>query len=231
LTPSLGYTGNTEYYILPTEHLPLLQPLRAIPVIGNPLANLIEPNMKVIVNLGYGDPNYGYSTSPPDIPTPFGLFPDVAPTTVFNAFAAGTQQGISNFSADMQALASQPMTIPSPQPLDLLGALATAPTNLTAAVTALPTPAEVVNVAASIISTDYALLLPAADIATAMVTSVPLYDVQLFVEQLAMGNLVNAIGLPVAADVGLASVAGAVFSLTAIEALVSNIRDLQSLIA
>jgi hypothetical protein len=236
LETSPGYypTGQTSYYIIPTEHLPLLQPLRAIPVIGNPLANLIEPTTRVLVNLGYGDPYHGYSTSYADVPTPFGLFPDVAPGTVFNALAASTQQGAANFTHDMSQLMSQPLTIPSltpSQPVDLVGMLAAAPTNVSAAVAALPTPAEVVNTAASIISTDYALLLPAADIGLSLVTSVPVYDAQLFLEQLAMGNLINAIGYPIAGDVGLGTVAGAVFGLTVIEALVSNLRDIQSLVA
>lgn len=60
--PTQGTTSNT-YYIIETEHLPLLAPLRAIPVIGPPLAALVEPNLEVIVNLGYGDPRFGYSTS------------------------------------------------------------------------------------------------------------------------------------------------------------------------
>jgi hypothetical protein len=89
----------------------------------------------------------------------------------------------------------------------------------------------VVNTAASIISTDYALLLPASDIGLSLVTSVPVYDAQLFLQQLAMGNLINAIGYPIAGDVGLGTVAGAVFGLTVIEALVSNLRDIQSLVA
>ncbi|CKT73854.1 PE family protein [Mycobacterium tuberculosis] len=59
LPTSPGYTGVTDYYIIRTENRPLLQPLRAVPVIGDPLADLIQPNLKVIVNLGYGDPNYG----------------------------------------------------------------------------------------------------------------------------------------------------------------------------
>jgi hypothetical protein len=234
LTTSPGYNGVTHYYIIPTEHLPLLAPLRATPVIGNPLANLIEPTTKVLVNLGYGDPYHGYSTSYADVPTPFGLFPDVAPGTVFNALAASTQQGTANFAHDMSQLMAQPMTLPSftpPQPQNLLGMLAAAPTNVSAAVAALPTPAEVVNTAASIISTDYALLLPAADIATSLVTSVPVYDAQLFLQQLAMGNLINAIGLPIAGDVGLGTVAGAVFGLTVIEALVQNLSAIQSLVA
>ena len=230
LATSPGYypTGQTSYYMIPTEQLPLLQPLRAIPVLGNPLVNLIEPTTKVLVNLGYGDPYHGYSTSYADVPTPFGLFPDVAPGTVFNALVGSTQQGVANFSADLHALASQPITAPSftpqsfapPQPPNLIGALAS-----------LPSPEKIVNTAASIISTDYALLLPTADIGLSLVTSVPVYDAQLFLQQLATGNLINAIGYPIAGDVGLGTVAGAVLGLTAIEALVSNLRDLQGLVA
>jgi len=222
LQTSPGYTGNTSYYILPTEHLPLLQPLRAIPGIGNPLANLIEPNMRVLVNLGYGDPNYGYSTSPADLPTPFGLFPDVAPGTVFNALANGTQQGINHFSADLQAMASQPVTAPT---FSL-----PSPTEIGAKVAALPTPQQIANTVGSIAATNYAVLLPTADIATSVVTSLPAYNAALFTQQLAEGNLINAIGLPIAADVGLATVAGAVEFLVLTEAVVNTLQDIQSLI-
>lgn len=78
LTNTVGPTM-TQYYIIRTENLPLLEPLRSVPIVGNPLANLVQPNLKVIVNLGYGDPAYGYSTSPPNVATPFGLFPEVSP--------------------------------------------------------------------------------------------------------------------------------------------------------
>jgi hypothetical protein len=43
----------TNYYIIP-EDLPLLEPLRFIPVIGNPLADLLQPDLSVLVDLGYG---------------------------------------------------------------------------------------------------------------------------------------------------------------------------------
>lgn len=222
LTTSPGYTGNTTYYMIPTEHLPLLQPLRAIPGIGNPLANLLEPDMRVLVNLGYGDPNYGWSTSPADVPTPFGLFPNVAPSTVVDAFSAGTQQGINNFTADLQAIAAQPVTAPT--------LAVPAPTEIAAKAGQLPTLSTVVNTAASIISTDYAVLLPTADIGLSMVTSLPAYNLQLFTEQLGQGNLINAIGYPIAADVGLGTVAGGVELLVLAEAVASNIKEIQALV-
>lgn len=223
LPTSPGYTGHTSYYMIRTPNLPLLEPLRALPVIGNPLANLIQPDLKVLVNLGYGDPAYGFSTAPADVWTPFGLFPEVSPLTVANALAAGTQQGIADFSRDISQLMAHPPTLPSftlPAPTGFLGGGLGAP----------PTPLQVANTVASIVSTNYGVLLPTADTLTALFTSIPAYDFQLFVEQLAQGNLVNAIGYPIAADVGLGTVAAAVEFLVLAEAASSTIKDIQSLI-
>lgn len=225
LPTSPGYYengGKSYYYMIPTEELPLLMPLRALPVIGNPLAALIEPNLEVIVNLGYGDPNYGYSTSYADVQTPFGLFPDVSPSTLIDAFANGTRQGIQDFHTELQALAAQPIQFPTftpPQPADLIATLAN-----------LPSPEKVVNTAATVISTDYSVLLPAADTALAFATSLPLYDSQLFLEQLVQGNIVNAIGYPIAADVGLVTIAGIVQFLVISKAISQNISDIRALI-
>nr|WP_238559390.1 hypothetical protein [Mycobacterium liflandii] len=57
----------------------------------------------------------------------------------------------------------------------------------------------------------------------------PTYDATLFVDQLLQGNLINAFGYPIAADVGLTAISGGVVALVAIGTLQSNIRDLQSL--
>jgi hypothetical protein len=223
LPTSPGYTGNTTYYVIRHTDLPLLQPLKSIPVIGKPLVDLIQPDLRVLVNLGYGDPNFGYSTSYADVPTPFGLFPDVPPQTIFNALAAGTQQGIHDFSVDLQHIASQPaaalpqFSLPAADPMTTLANL--------------PSPAKVVNTLTKIVSDDYAVLLPTADIGATLVTTLPLYDSELFLSELAKGNLLNAIGFPIAADIGLGTVAGGVEALTVIAALSSNIKDLQSLAA
>ncbi|OBK22169.1 PE family protein [Mycobacterium asiaticum] len=222
LQTSPGYTGNTSYYMIPTENLPLLAPLRALPVIGDPLANLVQPSLKVMVNLGYGDPYHGYSTSYADVPTPFGLFPEVSPDVVANALAAGVQQGVNDFTRDLQHLAANPPTLPrfaAPTPTDLMTTAAN-----------LPTPEKIVNTAATIISTDYAVLLPMADIGLSFATAMPLYNAQLFLQQLAQGNLINAIGYPLAADIGLATIAGGVGALTVLSAISSNVKDIQSLI-
>lgn len=45
--------GNTTYFVVPTMNLPLLDPLRMIPILGNPLANLLQPFLEPFVDFGY----------------------------------------------------------------------------------------------------------------------------------------------------------------------------------
>src|SRR6202012_2314379 len=90
----------TQYYIVDTGKFPLTDFIRDIPVVGNPIADLVEPDLKVLVDLGYGSTDLGYSTNPANVPTPFGVLPPVSPLQVFGALAAGTQQGVSAFAAD-----------------------------------------------------------------------------------------------------------------------------------
>lgn len=57
----------TTYILLPNEDLPLLQPLRGI--VPEPLLDLIEPDLRAIIELGYDRTGYA------DVPTPAALFP------------------------------------------------------------------------------------------------------------------------------------------------------------
>jgi hypothetical protein len=216
LATSPGYYTNggvTNYYVIPTQDLPLLDPLRYIPVIGNPIADLLQPDLKVIVNLGYGNPDYGYSTGYANVTTPFGLAPHVGASVVLNDLAVGTHQGVQAFKAD---LANPPpaITLPPSAP----------PTPI------VPTPLNIANTLANIISTDYGVLLPTADTGLSFLTTLPVYDATLFTSQLLQGHLANAIGYPIAADVGLATVAGFVEFGVLASALGSNIGDIERLI-
>lgn len=219
--PTEGSTM-TDYYLIPTENLPLLEPLRGVPFIGNTLADLVQPNLKVIVNLGYGDPNYGYSTGPANVPTPFGLFPDVDPGTVFDALVAGTQQGINDAAADISAwqLPSVPdISLSSisdalgSDPLSALGDV-TLPTlsvsSIENAIKAIQTATtDIAKTISFDASTAYATLLPTADVVNAMVTTLPAYDLKLFLDgilQVLNGDpagFIYALGAPVAANVAL----------------------------
>jgi hypothetical protein len=111
LPTSPGYTGVTTYSMITTPNgLPLLEPLRWIPGIGNPLADLLQPDLSVIVNLGYGNPAYGWSTGPADVQTYFGLFPNVSPQLVAHDLIVGANLGGTAFAGDMHTEASTAMS-------------------------------------------------------------------------------------------------------------------------
>jgi PE-PPE domain/PE family len=93
----------TTYYMIPTENLPLLDPVRAIPYIGNPVADLLQPDLTYLVNWGYGDPAYGYSTGPANVNTPFGFLPPHSATVALaHDLVSGTQQGIAAAASDLR---------------------------------------------------------------------------------------------------------------------------------
>jgi PE-PPE domain/PE family/PGRS repeats len=84
----------TTYILIPNQNLPLLDPLRALPFVGNPLADLVQPDLRVLVELGYDRTAYQ------DLPTPFGLFPNIDPATVAAELQQGAVQGFDDAWAD-----------------------------------------------------------------------------------------------------------------------------------
>jgi hypothetical protein len=102
LPTSPGYSGNTTYYMSLTQNLPLLDPLRVyLPApYGNALADLLQPDVRVIVDMGYGSGEYA------NLPTPASLieFPD--PFTIVPDLVTGTAQGLQAFGVDMGVLPS-----------------------------------------------------------------------------------------------------------------------------
>jgi hypothetical protein len=222
--PTSGAT-ETTYYMIPTADLPLLEPLRAIPVIGNPIADLLQPDLTYLVNLGYGDPLYGYSTSAANVPTPFGLFPSLSAFEQLPALLVkGAEQGIQNFIGDFTGTGTNPVNLSLGSLTSLLD-----PSSGTASVLADPFSAlsatagdpassltDIVNTFSGDASTTPDLLPVLADFASAFLTSLPEYDVSLFEENLS--DPIDAIGLPIAADMGLGTVAGALAVLSLAEA-------------
>lgn len=193
--------GVTNYFMMPTENLPLLTPFRSIPLIGNPLAELLQPNLKVLIDLGYDDPFA--ATTFANEAVGFGLFPQLS---AFQALPGdlldGTKEGFENFVASLGNL-----SLASLNPLDLLGGASGGGSAF-----ALPSLTDffpnLVNGLSEAASTAYATLLPTADIANALVTSMPAYLLQVGLTNLLQGDLLNAAGLPLAGAVGLATVAG-----------------------
>ncbi len=221
LPTSPGYTGVTNYYMITTPNgLPLLDPVRAIPVIGNPIADLLQPDLTTIVNLGYGNPNFGWSQGPADVTTQFGIFPHVSQALIAQDLVTGAQQGAHAFVSDISAESSSmslssvshSLTLPA-----LTSALSTglSPDSIIEAIQGAVTNAA--NGISGTAANAYAVLLPTADILNAVVTVLPAYDVNLFlsgIQQAINGNLVGglqyALVAPIAADLGLGAVAGGI---------------------
>jgi hypothetical protein len=101
---ALPTTGDTmtNYYMIPQD-LPLLDIFRFIPVIGNPLADLLQPDLAVLVNVGYGSITEGWSQGPANVFTPFSLLPPVdVLAQVPQALVNGVPQGITAAIGDLQ---------------------------------------------------------------------------------------------------------------------------------
>jgi diacyltrehalose acyltransferase len=95
---SEGYAGNTDYFLIPTQDLPLLDGLHAIG--GNSaFADLIQPDMRVLVDLGY---NW---TGGADVTTVATLSnPDIDFTAVNDYLEAGANQGMLAALVDLGLL-------------------------------------------------------------------------------------------------------------------------------
>jgi hypothetical protein len=96
---SPGYDGATQYFMIATQDLPLLDGLRAIPGVGPAMADLIQPDMRVIIDLGYD------RTGDANVATPADLsLPNIDWTTVDAELATGAQQGETAAMVDLGML-------------------------------------------------------------------------------------------------------------------------------
>jgi hypothetical protein len=112
LPTSPGYTGSTQYNMFLTQDLPLLDPIREIPYLGNPIADLLQPDLRVLVDLGYG--SYGPGLNYANIPTPAGLLEIDNPFTIIPDLAIGAVQGPEAALVDLGLLpqSATPTTYP-----------------------------------------------------------------------------------------------------------------------
>ncbi|MEB3033042.1 PE-PPE domain-containing protein [[Mycobacterium] nativiensis] len=198
----------TNYYMI-NETAPL------VAMLPKPLQDLLGPDLTYLINLGYGADNLGYSDAPANIATPFGLFPDVDPTTVINQLVAGAQQGWTAFMADL----SDPSAWSSAFSSALSSAVSDAPT------TALdpPTLSDIVNAFSSALSAANGGLSGLSDVANALFTALPTYEAELFITNLQNGDLLDAFGLPLAASTALDTLAAG-FGLQIITNTMSDIQ-------
>ena len=189
----------TNYYMI-DETAPLVS------LLPTKLQELLGPDLTYLINLGYGDGSLGYSVtadSPANVATPFGLFPDVSLSTVLSTLETDTEQGVQNLASgtDPYSAGLDPATSSGQSFTDLLSALSADAANPAATFT------ELVNALSSAASAVYSTLLPLADIANAIVTSLPSYDLSLFIDNIQNGDLLDALGLPAAADTAMFTLA------------------------
>jgi hypothetical protein len=193
----------TNYYEIPVTTLPLLEPLQLIPFIGNPLADLLNPDLSVLVNLGYGnvDDNYlgGWSQGDADVPTTLGFLPSSSVLEqVPQALANGLQQGITDAIKDLTDPNNYVYSLPSWA--DQLG---------TTLENILPgTELSVLSIVPTTVQDFLDTFpphtgFPPLDVATALFITLPEIDYNVFTTELAAGNPVDAIGIPLAADLGI----------------------------
>ncbi len=212
--------GLTDYYMMPNDLLPILEPLLLVPGVGQPLYDLLEPDTRILVNLGYGSITEGWNQGPADVPTTFGLFPDIDQAQLSAALSNGWQQGVTDFLHDLQNPISYPDQVapllPFANSLHTIG-LAPANPSFTDVIDGLlklsgfplsnatlsSSPTDIVNDFSATLSYDYSSLLPLADSINVLLTSLPAYDANLVTSQLDAGNLLGAILDPTAANTAL----------------------------
>lgn len=91
-----SYTsGNTTYYLVHTESLPLLYPFRDVKIL-TPVLDLIEPTLRVLIDLAYDrtPENMG-------VPTPAGLLPHIDLRKLASDLHTAVHLGVRNALADV----------------------------------------------------------------------------------------------------------------------------------
>lgn len=217
---------NTNYYMITHPDLPLLAPVRAIPLIGKPIADLLQPDLTVIANLGYGDPSVGYSTAPANVQTTFGLFPHASQAVIAQDLITGAQQGATAFVNDIGARASAMSLSSLSHTLTsmagtgqaagntLLSTLATGNSIDNLIYTLQTATTNIGNAISDVSATATSLIQPTLDIANSVVTTLPIYDIDLFLSGIGqsfggdpLGGLEYSLIAPVAADTALLTLA------------------------
>jgi PE-PPE domain len=212
--------GLTDYYMIPNDNLPLLEPLLLIPWIGQPLYDLLEPDTRILVNLGYGSITEGWNQGPANVPTTFGLFPTIDQTQLADALSNGWQQGVADAIHDLQnPISYQDQIAPFMPFVNAIYTHGFAPADPSFSefldgflkfvgfpvsdVTLSSPPADIINDISATVSNEYSSTLPFVDSINALLTSLPAYDAAIFTDQLDAGNFLGALLDPIAADTAL----------------------------
>jgi hypothetical protein len=211
--------GLTDYYMIPNDNLPILEPLLLIPG-AQPLYDLLEPDTRILVNLGYGSITEGWNQGPANVPTTFGLFPDINQTQLSEALSNGWQQGVTDALNDLQhPISYQDQVAPLVPFADSLYTIGYAPQDPSftdvidgllkfagfplSDVTLSSSPADISNDINATLSYDSSSLRPLEDAINVFLTGLPGYDATIATDQLDAGNFLNAILDPMSANTAL----------------------------
>lgn len=85
--------GDTTYYLIPSKELPLLAPVRAVGL--DPVADAVEPTLRVLVELGYD------RETPYGVHTTVGLAPRVRAPEVISDVRESVAQGAASVRASV----------------------------------------------------------------------------------------------------------------------------------
>jgi len=111
--------GDSTYYFIPTQTLPLLDPLVQA---GAPqwLIDLLTPDLRVLVDMGYGSIGSSFGDEYADLPTPASLFELLNPINVTSDLLTGAEQGVTAALVDSGLLpeSDMPDTYPFVPSLD-----------------------------------------------------------------------------------------------------------------
>jgi len=93
--------GDTTYYLIPSKELPLLAPVRAVGL--DPVADAVEPTLRVLVELGY------------DRETPYGVHTTVgiAPRVSAPEVVSGVRESVAQGAASVRASVANAVRTPS----------------------------------------------------------------------------------------------------------------------
>ncbi|WP_420109911.1 PE-PPE domain-containing protein [Mycolicibacter arupensis] len=199
LLPTASADSVTDYYMIPAEGLPLLYPLLFFGSGGQAFYDLLEPVMRILVNLGYGSIEHGWSQGPADVATPLGFLPDSATLAGLvqelpQALSDAWQQGVSDFFDEIL----QPTSTPPAFFAEMEGFINAISDSETAQFFSyFPTLEDLFG--------DFPphTGIPFVDVGTALLFNLPQVNYEVFTAELADGDLLEALGTTLALNMGI----------------------------
>lgn len=199
LLPTASADSVTDYYMIPTEGLPLLYPLLFFGSGGQALYDLFEPVMRILVNLGYGSIEHGWSQGPADIATPLGFLPDSATLAALiqelpQALGDAWQQGVADFVDEI----FHPTTTSPDFFAEMEGFINAISDSETAEFFSyFPTLDDLFGAFPPHTG------IPIVDVGTALLFNLPQVNYEVFTAELVDGNLLDAFGTTLALNMGI----------------------------